>query len=249
MATAKDRMLYRLVITLAAFSFFASAITAQERSNVSQRTKDALLHVLAHEMGHAMLREFDLPVLGPEEDIADDFATIYIHLTLPDRAADIIAARAAQNMADGTQPEMFSEYRNDDQRAGRSVCLLYGQDPDGYADLAAQFDLEGDDANNCRDFSTEVGRSWRRIIANYRMPQDIPVTEVGLVVADNPTAQALASEDFLEDAYALMSGIDWHSRITVAFDQCDGGASWSRNRRRITICDAYIARFESQLAE
>lgn len=241
-------MLYRFVVTLAALLFTASSISAQENTTVSQRTKDALLHVLAHEIGHAVLREFDLPILGPEEDIADDFATIYIHLTLPERAADIVAARATQNMADGVQPEMFSEYRHDKQRAGRSVCLLYGQDPDGYADLAAQFGLEGEEAANCADFATEVGRSWRRIIADYRMPEGTRVTEVGLDVDDTPAAQALASEDFLEEAYILLSGIDWHSRVTLAVAECDGAGSWSRNGRRMTICDAYMMRFERQLS-
>lgn len=36
----------------------------------------ALVHVAAHEIGHAFLREFDHPVLSPEETIADDFATV-----------------------------------------------------------------------------------------------------------------------------------------------------------------------------
>lgn len=220
---------------------------AQETSPLSPATKDAVLHVLAHELGHAMLREFDLPILAPEEDIADDFATLYVHLTLPDRAADIIAARARQNMADGATPEMFSEYRADDQRAGRSICILYAQDPQTYESLAQDFGLEGEEAAACRDFGTEVGRSWRRLIAQYRMPVDTRVTEVGLNVAETTTARALATEDWLEKAYALMSGIDWHSRILLDIAECDGSGGWARNERRITICDSYVERFEAQL--
>lgn len=208
-----------------------------------------MLHVLAHEIGHAMLREFDLPVLGPEEDIADDFATVYIYLILPDRAEAIVSARALQHLADDDRPGMFSEYRSDVQRAGRSLCLLYGQDPDRFADMAQRFGLNGREKQNCRDFPTEIGRSWRRIIDDYRLPESVRVTEVKLVVEDAPIPEALASAQFIEEAHALLSAIDWHSQITLSIGQCDGSSSWSRNGRRITICHAYIERFERQLAQ
>jgi hypothetical protein len=226
-----------------------SLALAQTEAPLSQATQDALLHVLAHEIGHAVLREFDLPVLGTEEDIADDFATVYIHMMLPDRAKAIITARAKQNMADGQTAEMFSEYRSDDQRAGRSVCLLYGLDPERHADLATSFGLDGDAAENCRDFAPEVGRSWRRVIANYRMPDAARVTEVSSDFADTPIARAVKSSAFMEPAFRLLAGIDWHSQITVAVQPCDSGSFWSRNGRRITICEAYVQRFEDQLGD
>jgi Putative metallopeptidase len=216
---------------------------------LSKTTQDALLHVLAHEIGHAMLREFDLPVLGPEEDIADDFATVYIHMMLPDRAGEIVAARARQNLADAETAGMFSEYRSDDQRAGRMVCLLYGLDPERHADLAQTFGLAGDEAALCRDMASEVGRSWRRIIDTYRMPDTARVTEVGSDFADTPIAKAVAESDLMEPAYQLLAGIDWHSLITVAVEPCDGTSFWSRNGRRITLCEAYVARFEDQLGD
>lgn len=240
--------LAKFLLLTALFSNASVTALAQSEVTISEPTENALLHVLAHEIGHAILREFDLPIIGPEEDIADDFATIYIYMTFPDRAADIIRARALQNMADGTQQGMFSEYRNDDQRAGRSVCLLYGQDPERFSDLAAEFGLEGDEAEACQDFAPEVGRSWRRILDNYRMPSDARVTEVGLSVAESPYAQALANSAFRNDTYTLVSAIDWHSRVTVSLEECDGSSFWSRNGRRMTICSGYIARFEQQLS-
>ena len=228
-------------------SLFPVQMPAQENLEPSKVTQDALLHVLAHEIGHAILREFDLPILGPEEDIADDFATLYIYLTWPERAEDIIEARAFHHLSDGDTAQMFSEYRSDEQRAGRSICLLYGQDPDRFASLAARHGLEGSEAAECRDFATEVARSWRRIIASYRMPEDARVTEVGLFVADTPITRSLIDTDFQDDAYVLLAGIDWHSRITLAIDDCDGSAGWQRNGRRIVICSAYIARFQKDL--
>lgn len=223
---------------------------ATGQSGVLSRTaSDAFLHVVAHEIGHAFLREFNIPVLGPEEDIADDFATLYIYLTLPDRAEDIVTARARQHMIDGDRPGMFSEYRSDDQRAGRSVCVLYGQDPERFAAMAARFGLDGDKAANCRDFPTEVGRSWRRIIDDYRMPPDARVTEAGIDAEDSAFVTDLADSGTLDAAYALLAGIDWHSRIVLSVRDCDGSSFWSRNGRRITVCDAYLRKFASQLPD
>lgn len=239
--------LLAMLLSVGGFATTNLPSAAQSPVDLSQATTDALLHVLAHEIGHAMLREFDLPILGPEEDIADDFATIYVHLIFPSRAGDIVTARARQNLADGATPAPFSEYRGDAQRAGRAICVLYGQDPARFEAMAQMFDLDGDAAASCRDFATELGRSWRRTLARYRMPPDARVTEVGLSVAETEYAQTLASSAFGEAAYKLLSGIDWHSRITLAIEDCDGGAGWSRNGRRITICDAYVERFEQQL--
>jgi hypothetical protein len=45
---------------------------------------------MVHELGHALIREFDLPILGNEETMADAFATHYLTTHLPDRAVDAI---------------------------------------------------------------------------------------------------------------------------------------------------------------
>ena len=243
------------LIKLVKIMFFILTVSAgqalaHEQWELSPKTKDALLHVVAHSIGNAMLREFDLPILGPEVDIADDFATVFIYLSFPERARSIISARARQHLADGNEPSMFSEYRNDRHRAGRLICLLYGQDPSRFKSMAPYFGLKSREARVCRDFSAEIGRSWRRIIKTSSMPPDARLTEVGnLMVADTRYARALATTEFQQDVYFLLSRIDWHSQITLKIDDCNGAATWSRNGRRITICDSYIERFEKQLSK
>lgn len=232
------------VLTLAVLSPVPPA-RAQDR--LPPAAADALLHVVAHEMGHAMLREFDLPILGPEEDIADDFATVLLFLALPDRAGSAVAARARQNLADAEAAGPFSEYRSDAQRAGRSVCLLYGLDPDRHGSLAQDFGLTGDEAATCRDFAPEVGRSWRRILDAHRLPPGTRATEARVTLDDSPAALAFRAAGLEEDALALLAQIDWHSQVTLAVEACDGGSSWARNGRQITVCSAYIDRFARQL--
>ena len=57
--------------------------------------EDVVLHVDLHEIGHALIREFDLPVLGNEETMADAFATHYLAYHLPERALDVLTAHIA----------------------------------------------------------------------------------------------------------------------------------------------------------
>jgi hypothetical protein len=225
----------------------ATGAAAQEQASLSERTMDALVHVVAHEIGHAFLREFDLPILGPEEAIADDFATVYVHLTFPERAGAIVSARADQNSADGEQVGPFSEYVDDDQRAGRMICLLYGLDPERHANLPGQYGMNEDEAATCRDLGPEVGRSWRRLIDAYTMPEGARVTEVRLTGDDMPLTRLIADSQLGADAGRMLRAIDWHSLVTLSIEACDGASEWSRGERRITICDAYVERFEAQL--
>jgi len=45
-----------------------------------QFVEDVLMHVVLHEIGHALIREFDLPILGNEETMGDAFAATLAEL-------------------------------------------------------------------------------------------------------------------------------------------------------------------------
>ncbi|MEX0309924.1 MAG: DUF4344 domain-containing metallopeptidase [Tateyamaria sp.] len=227
-------------------SLFATSPAAA--NELPEPVANALLHVIAHEAGHAVMREFDLPILGPEEDIAEDFATVFVYLTLPDRAEAIIDARARQHIADGVTPGPFSEYRPDVQSAGRMVCLLYGFDPDRFAALADRHAMDMDSRDACADMAPEVLRSWRRTLTPLWIDPDARVTEVGLRVDPDLEVQVLANRPLIETALSILSRVDWHSHITLDIAQCDGSAGWRRNGRVIYVCSAYINRMVNQLA-
>ncbi|MEM8978995.1 MAG: DUF4344 domain-containing metallopeptidase [Pseudomonadota bacterium] len=232
-------MLYlRRIITGVFLALSPTAGAAQ--SEMSQFTQDALLHVVAHEIAHALIREFDLPVLGNEETIADDFATVFVHSALPDRAGDIIRARATWLSEEDYQESVFAEHNSDARRAGRAICMLYGLHPARHQDLADDFGMTEDQAYICRDTAPEIARAWRRTLAPLYIPSDARVTEARVLVGDGRYKRALEQNGLLLTSAQLLQRFDWHALITLHFDECDGSASWRRNGRLIRICYDYI---------
>lgn len=220
---------------------FASPAAAQ---NLSDHANNLFLRTVAHEMGHAIIREFDLPVLTSEEMMADDFATVFLAHHMPDHAVAITNAFVKFEFNDNDQEGFYSDYLDEERRAGRATCLLYGIDPDRFGSIADQMGLDGDDAANCAETAPKIARSWRRVLAPLMLPSDALARKVGLGSdPDSQFAEALQASGTIDDAYDMLAKIDWHSMVRLNVVQCDGSASWSRNGRRITVCDAYIQRF------
>ena len=51
-------------------------VSEQKRQQLTEFVVGNMLFVFVHEMGHALVHEMDVPVLGREEDAADAFATL-----------------------------------------------------------------------------------------------------------------------------------------------------------------------------
>lgn len=229
---------------------FAAAVLAlpatADEVRVPAFAENVTLHVIAHEIGHALIREFDLPVLASEEALAEDFATLHVMATLPDRAPDILEARIRSFLVQDGDPGLFAEHATDQQRAGRILCLAFGLEPDTYGGLADSLGMDEDARDDCADSAPEIARSWRRVVDDLYLPDSARVNEAGLRFDDAPIPLWLSDSDFAGNAWALLSAFDWHSFIRLEIAECDGTAQWRRNGRQILVCDAYIARFAEQ---
>lgn len=233
------RYLIHSALLTAAFSFPSYA-----QDTLPDHANDLFLRTVAHEMGHAVIREFDLPVLTSEEMMADDFATVFLALHMPERAVAITDAFVQFEFNDNDQEGFYSEYLDGERRAARATCLLYGIDPDKFGEITGFMNLDGDDAAQCVDTAPEIARSWRRTLAPLMMPQTARVTEVSTGFdPDSQFTESLQSSGTIDAAVAMLSSFDWHSQVRLNVVQCDGSAGWARNGRRITVCDAYIQRF------
>jgi hypothetical protein len=88
--------------------------------------------IFAHEFGHALIHNFDLPVLGREEDAADGIATVLL-LKAPEGATYAAEAAEFWDAFSGRQnPPALAEYADnhsfDRQRAYNILCWVGGSD-------------------------------------------------------------------------------------------------------------------------
>lgn len=95
--------------------------------------------ILAHEFGHALIANYELPVLGKEEDAADAISTVVL-LTVPNGAE--YAASAAAFWADFSgrqEPPAIVEYADqhslDLQRAFDILCWIAGSSENSYQEV------------------------------------------------------------------------------------------------------------------
>jgi hypothetical protein len=219
---------------------------------LSAFARDVTLHVVLHELGHALVREFDLPVLGNEETMADAFATHYLTTHLPDRAVDVLRARTTSLMIEAHEVPrvewaVHGEHDNDARRAFQIAALAVAADPVKYEAVAKGVGMSEQDVRKARDYGAEIHRSWRRILAPLWMPDGMRSNEARVVrdpesgFSDESSAIGLVAE--LE---AILGRFDWHSQVTIRFTAGDGGAAWNRSKRTITVNSQYLRRFLEQ---
>jgi len=219
---------------------------------ISEFAQNVLTHVVVHEMGHSLVREFGLPTLGNEETLADAFATYYIVTKLPDRALPVLEARITSWMieADEVPREKWTvkgEHDSDARRAYQVAALAIAHDADKFAPLAKLVDMDDSEVRSATDYGAEILRSWRRILAPLWMP-DGKSSHYAQVTVDEDSIFAGAIEtNKLDETFAkFLESFDWHSEVTIHFAGGKGGAGWNRSKRTITVHDEYIHRFNTQ---
>jgi hypothetical protein len=216
---------------------------------------DVTLHVVLHELGHAVIREFDLMVLGNEETMADAFATHMLTEHFPERAHAAIAARVTSLMieADEVPRDQWSvrgEHDNDARRAYQIAALAIAADSQKYASVAEIVGMSEKDIRQARDYGADIHRAWRRTLSPLWMPAGKPSTEARFRADEATLAFVEAGEPSLRSTIELAIGrIDWHSQVTVEFVGGDGGAAWIRNARTIKVSGEYLRRFVAQGAK
>ncbi|MBF0109469.1 MAG: hypothetical protein HQL76_09855 [Magnetococcales bacterium] len=143
--------------------------------SMRNETLDVVEWVVYHELGHAFIDLFHLPVLGREEDAADALATLLaielvegggrIALT----AADLLG-RVATGARKTTNAAYWSEHTIDKQRFSQVVCWVYGSDTITFAPLAQAGTIPPHRAKRCPDAFASMAQGWMRLLNQYIKP-------------------------------------------------------------------------------
>jgi hypothetical protein len=139
-------------------------------AELDEAVGNATTFVLFHELGHALVDAYDLPVTGREEDAVDQLSV----LVLADGSdeGDRTVLDAALSFSGGGEAELdetafADEHSLDRQRFYNIVCLLYGQNEEKFAPLVRDGVLPEGRAATCGEEFARVERSWGALLAPY----------------------------------------------------------------------------------
>jgi hypothetical protein len=216
-----------------------------------------MLFVTMHELGHALVSEFDLPVLGREEDAADAYATLgalkcgsdFSHRVLVEAAKGWFMT-AQRDRKDGDAPHYYEQHGLDEQRAYQIVCLMVGSNPARFKDLADETGLPEDRRQSCGwDYDT-ASRSWARALAAHQRTADQPKPRIEVIYGEGKEklaryARIFSSTRFLETIVEQVAdNFAWPAPLTVEMRTCgDPNARWTIPTRRLHICYELVQEF------
>jgi hypothetical protein len=164
-------MCYELIDDFAKFS----AQYAANEEELLQATLGGIMYVLAHELAHALIHVLDIPVVGREEDAADQLAII-IATKLGEyegklgefgKQMAIIPALQYRLKSQNSQEKntvYWDDHPLDLQRYYNIICLLYGSDTTKYKTLAILAELPGARAQKCPGEYVQAYNGWLRLL-------------------------------------------------------------------------------------
>lgn len=150
---------------------FKSVGTPDEQAY--EKMNDAVRFVFLHEIAHAVIDQYKLPVAGNEEDAADR-ASAYINLKeLGDEgvravyaAADAFAIESKQS--DNSKRNLADEHLLREQRFYNSLCMIYGSDPEKHNKIVADNYLPKERAVRCKGEYQRAVDSWINLLGPWR---------------------------------------------------------------------------------
>ena len=142
-----------------------------------------VLDVFLHESGHALFDLLKIPLLGREEDAADQTAAYYV-LQLPKEVRRRLILGAAHSYASelkvhsardlyrprlevGRHVVSSDEHGTSAQRLYNLLCLAYGSDKELFADVVQKGYLPEERAESCEDEYRQVDYAYRTLIAPH----------------------------------------------------------------------------------
>lgn len=133
--------------------------------------------VLYHEVGHAMVDMFEIPVVGREEDAVDGLATILAVSVLKRPELAVGAALAFDSQDDPNkdfdQQDYWDVHSLDTQRYYNILCWVHGGAPEMCDDLVAKLvpeDWFESRAGECEHEFEKLRKNWGKLLEPHFKP-------------------------------------------------------------------------------
>jgi hypothetical protein len=138
--------------------------------SIDRAAAGAFMFVLLHEFGHALIHALNLPVLGREEDAADQISTFFL-LNGSTREALFGLDGAMWFFRDKslfyTRQHFGGEHSLDPQRRINLACWAYGKDPNMFRWVVSARQLPPDRAVRCAREYAQLDYAVRALLGSY----------------------------------------------------------------------------------
>lgn len=133
---------------------------------------DVTEFVMYHEIGHALVHVLGIPITGKEEDAVDALATVIITefveggADIPLTAADTFALQA-ESQTEFEEAAFWDEHSLDIQRFYSIICWIYGSNPEQYAQLIEEEEIDEERAASCPEEYGQKVYSWMTLLSPF----------------------------------------------------------------------------------
>lgn len=164
---------------------FVQYIAATLRKNLPELRKDenelgrelAAIDgfILMHELGHALIDVYGLPVLGKEEDAADSVAAVFFTTSVANGAEYAFDTARFFHLLSARQRRLapsdyWDEHSLDEQRASSIVCWIAGASEDSYKAVQERRLLGADRLQRCPAEYRQKVAAWQSLLSPHVRP-------------------------------------------------------------------------------
>jgi hypothetical protein len=147
--------------------------SGDSQSESYKRMYDAVRFVFLHEIGHALIDIYKLPVTGNEEDAADRLSAFVNLKELGEEGVRACFAAAAAFQIESKrstpgQRNLADEHLLQEQRFYNSLCMIYGSNTAKYENIVTEGYLPKERAVRCQTEFQRTVDGWTKLIAPWR---------------------------------------------------------------------------------
>ena len=225
-------------------------LSHEQRMNLIEFVAGNMLFAINHELGHALVSEMGLPVLGKEEDAVDAYAVLAM-LTIGNAVSTRVLNEtitgwfldAKRNAVEGTRVPFYDAHSVDKRRAYDIICLMVGFDPDNFAAVATKAQMPADRQGTCQGDYSNASWSWTTVLRPHLRPSSHPKQKIEPKYGSGQgqydlLAQAFRTIGMLEMVADLAADrYVWRRPITIEMQTCGTpNADWDLANHRILLC-------------
>ena len=214
----------------------------------------AMIAIFFHEMGHMLIRELNLPLTGPEEDVVDEFSSLMLSAGLKASApeqkyifvgsligiASFWKIAAIEKKQKGVTTPYYDEHSPDERRFANILCIGIGADPLQFAPIATREGFSDARMQRCNDDYKRHEAAWEELMEKYEKKKyHGTMGPIEIVSPKNAALQDYAEQLrlFSPILEGLSKSIKLPRNIPVIAMECGfTNAFYNPNKGTITIC-------------